>query len=138
MLSVELAKYIATRHADLTYDEAAGGNVFVDHLPEGPDQCVAVYVNGGTEASSSLEYDAPGIQIIVRGTKSPVWALGMWYDLYGILHAKRNMALPDGTYLAWALVVQSGPARVGPDESGRHRYSMNIRTEIINQTEERP
>lgn len=122
----------------LLFDENPGGNVFVEQLPNDPDRCVSIYVNGGFEADSLLNYDEPSWQILVRSDRDPRWGLNKVQEIYSLLHGKRNMTLPDGTYLAWALCEQSGANHLAPDERGRHLFSLNFRSEIINTTEERP
>lgn len=122
----------------LLFDEGPGGNVFVEQLPNEPDQCVAIYANGGFEADSLLSYDEPSWQIMVRSGRDPRWGLGMAQSIYSLLHGKRNMTLPDGTYMVYALCEQSGANHLAPDDRGRHLFSLNFRSEIQNTTEERP
>lgn len=122
----------------LVYSEAAGGNVFEAFLPDKPDRCVAVLPSGGYEADAKLPYDRPSIQIIVRGDDDPVWALDTWQAVYSAVVALRNYTLPDGTYLVSALPIQSGPIHIGPDDSGRYQYGLNLECEIMNPTTERP
>ena len=40
--------------------------------------------------------------------------------------------------IVFILGQQSSPNRIGDDENGRPRYSIDFRSEILNQTEERP
>jgi hypothetical protein len=122
----------------LLFSETPGGNVFVEQLPEEPDRCVAVYVNGGFEADSLLDYDEPAFQFIVRSDRDPRWGLATVQAIYSLLHGRRNEVLPDGTYLVYALCEQSGANHLAPDERGRHQYSLNFRSEIKNPTAERP
>lgn len=123
----------------LLFSESPGGNVFVEQLPSSdPDRCVAIYANGGFEADSLLEYDEPSWQIIVRSDRDPRWGLAAVKGIYSLLHGKRNFVLPDNTYLVYALCEQSGANHLAPDERGRHLFSLNFRSEIINPTEERP
>lgn len=140
-MHVDIAKYIGANVAGLKYDEdgSSGTNVFVDELPAGPDQCVAVVSTGGSEADSKLPYDAPACQIFVRSDASPVWGIAMCDAIYSLLHGKRNIVLePGDTYLVYALFRQSSPNRIGADENGRQRYTMNVRAETYNATSERP
>lgn len=133
-----LAQWLGENVPGLTYSEQAGGNVFVDRIPTSPDEMVAVYGSGGFEADSALPYDSPTAQIIVRSTNNPTWALDMWDLIYRHLQGLRHEELPDGTYLLFAIMLQSGPFPLGPDDSGRMQYTMNVRTETRNPTEERP
>jgi hypothetical protein len=137
-LTEGIARWLGANVTGLSYSLTAGGNIFVDELPSDPDRCVAVFSQGGEEADSALPYDAPNVQIIVRGDSSPQWALDTWAAIYSKLHALRHVTLPGGTELVYALVQQSAPVRLGTDQNGRHEYSMNVRAETLNPTAERP
>jgi hypothetical protein len=132
------AQLLGTSVADLTYSEDAGGNVFVDRMPSSPDRAVCIYATPGAEADSRMPYDPATFQIVVRSEADGVWAAAIWQEIYSVLHALRYVTLPDGTYLAWCIAIQSSPFRLGDDENGRPSYSGNYRTEIINPTAERP
>lgn len=122
----------------LTWSLADGGNVFEEASPDSPDVCVSLYATGGPEADSLLPFDAPTVQIIVRGDTDPTTASDLWDKVYSFLHGKRYTTLPDGTFLVYALAVQSSPIAMGPDTSGRYRFSMNLRTEIRLASTHRP
>lgn len=115
-----------------------GGNVFLEALPQQPDVCVALKSYGGPPPDSGLPYDSPIIQILVRGDEDPKTATDLWYAIYSVLHGAVNVDLPDGTRLVAALVQQSAPINIGPDANGRHRFSMNVRLEVVNATAHRP
>lgn len=137
-LTTGLAQSIGQNVAGLAWSLAAGGNVFEDDMPPEPDVAVGVYSSGGLPADSKLPFDSPGIEVIVRGDANPQTAIDLWWAVYDHVHALRYTTLPDGTFLAWALVEQSGPFRIGPDESGRHRFSMNIQAEQRRPSTHRP
>jgi len=117
---------------------ATGVNVFEDDMPPEPDLAVGVYSTGGFEADSLLPFDAPTVQVVVRGGADPEAARAVWWAIYDFVHALRYTELPNGLFLAYALVVQSGPNRLGTDESGRHRFTMNIRAETRRGSTHRP
>lgn len=122
----------------LTYRDAAGGNVFLEALPQTPDVAVALKSFGGSEADSGLPYDSPVVQLLIRGNQDPNTAGELWYDIYDKLHGATQETLSDGTLLVAAIVVQSSPVNIGPDGNGRIRFSMNVRCEIVNATGNRP
>lgn len=135
---VDFAEWLGAQVASLTYAADNTANVFVDSTPSAPDRMVGVYTQGGVESDSKLPYDEIGVQLVFRCEANPTWALDRWWEVYGLVHGKRNVTWPQGTLMLWALVVQSSPVRIGQDENGRHQYSMNIRIEIRNPTAERP
>lgn len=122
----------------LTYSETGVSNIFIDHIPDSPDQAVAVYSNAGPESDSKLPYDEIHFQIIVRSNSDEQWALDKWKAIYSRLHGARNIELPDGTLLIYALAMQSSPFPLGDDVNGRPQYSGDYRAEILNPTEARP
>ena len=132
-----IARLIGAEVAGLSYQEGDGGNVFVAHLPKMPHRCVSVFSRPGPEASSLHPYDETHYQIVFRSDASPQWCIDMCQAVYSCLHGKRNVTLPDGTYLVYALVMQSSPVHLAPDENGRYRLSLNVKAEILNPTTER-
>jgi hypothetical protein len=122
----------------LTYSDSAGGNVFVEALPQTPDVAVVVKSFGGAEPDSGNPYDTIDIQILVRGDEDPETALSLWDALFDELHGAVQEQLPEGTYLVACIVQQAGPVNIGPDTNGRHRFSMNLRLETVHSTKHRP
>jgi hypothetical protein len=135
---IDLAQYMGSAVAGLVYTEGPGGNIFIDDLPDAPNEAVGVYTQGGPEADSKNYFDEPHVQIIVRGDSGAVWAPAMCATLYSALHGLNGIVLPSGAYLVSCVGVQSSPTRLGPDSSGRYRYSMNFRLEVENATAFRP
>ncbi len=134
---IGIAQLLGQEVDGLDYSETDGGNVFVAHLPKTPHQVVSIYSRPGPEASALHPYDSPHYQIIFRSDASPLWCIEMFDLVYSCLHAKRNVTLPNGTYLVWALCMQSSPVHLAPDENGRYRLSLNVKAEILNSTVER-
>jgi hypothetical protein len=128
-----LARHLGDVVDELTYAEDEGGNIFIDDLPESPDTAVAVLASTGIayEPDSKLPYDPFYVQIVVRSTSNPDWALDVWEGVYSALHGLRNFTLPDGTYVVFAIASGGSPIRLGPDAAGRYRYSMNLRGETL-------
>jgi len=139
MLTDEIAEYIGSAVDGLAYSDATpDGNVFVDRLPPDPDKAVGVYSTAGPGADSKLPYDPASFQIVMRTRDDDVtWARSMWYKIYSVLHGKRNLTLPGGTYVVFILANQSSPFSIGNDANGRPQFSCDFRTEIINVTDER-
>lgn len=138
MIGTGIARAIGAEVAGLSYNLSDGGNVFEEHLPADPDVVVGVYTIPGREADTLHPYDSPGVQLIIRGDTNPLTAVELWYLLYDYLHGKRNVSLPDGTYLVWAIATQSAPVRIGPDSAGRHQFSLNLRCETRRTSTHRP
>ena len=134
MIHVGIAEYIGSVVQGLAYSEAPEGNIFIDDLPTDPEVAVGVYLRPGTEPDSKLPYDPRGVQVLVRGTSDPRVALTLAEAIYSELLALRNLTLPDGTYLVYALAEQP-PFRMDSDVNGRAIYCLNLQTEIKNPTQ---
>jgi hypothetical protein len=90
------------------------------------------------EADSKLPYDPAEFTVVVRcEAGSSAWARDTWQAVYSALHGLRNTLLPGGVYLVFMLGTQSSPFMMGPDENGRHQYSGDYRSEVLNETEAR-
>jgi len=124
-----LAQYIGSTVPGLSWSLGEGGNVFEEQTPPEPDIIVGVYSVGGGEVLTHEPFREPNVQLIVRGNEDPQSALNLWHLLYNYLHGLRLVQLPDNVWLVSCVVVQSAPIRIGPDENGRYRFSMNLRME---------
>lgn len=137
-LTTELAQYLETRGVG-NYEaaSAAAVSLFVEWLPSAPNEAVALYTSGGVESDHRDGYDEPNVQALVRGTKDARTALAKAQAVYSALHGLRNVILAAGTELVGISALQSGPIRLGPDENGRHLYTLNFRCLIGNPTTHR-
>lgn len=137
-LSTGIAQLLEARGVG-NYDAANPANVdlFVEWLPDKPDVAAAVYIGSGPEALASDEYDNPNVMVRVRGTRDARTGMAKAEAVYNALHALGDTLLPDGTRLIYCLGIQSGFNPLGVDESGRHLYSCNFRTMIVNPTANR-
>lgn len=139
MILEGLAEYIADNIGDLTFTDQAGSTIFIETMPETDNLAVALFITGGIEADTLLPYDHPDVQIVVRADSTdPRPAITKWSEIYSLLHGLRNLVLPDGTVLISSIATQSAPVRMGTDEVGRQRYSMNLRCETRTITTHRP
>lgn len=115
----------------LTYHLTEASNVFEEDMPQEPDLAVSVVSAGGPEPSALHASDEQRVQLTFRAEPgSPHTATELWYRVFRHLHSLRRHELPDGTQLVWAVVMQPAPVRIGADENGRHRFTMNVRCEV--------
>lgn len=123
----------------VTYRPAdAGGDCFLDHMPQAPDEAVVLTAyDDAREPDSRLGYDEPRIQVRVRGTSNPLISRERCADIFAELHGLGPVTLPDGTRLILSVALQGGPAGIGTDENGRHEHTVNFRMEIRSVTTHR-
>ena len=129
MLSAAVAEFLETQNFS---------PVFVEHLPEEPADCAAVFTRGGSAPLTRLGSENAAIQVIVRGSESdPRAGYRLALDIYNCLH---NLA-PDaaiGTTAAnqervqLVAAVNSGPYRLGQDTQGRYEWSINFSVRLWN------
>ena len=131
MLISQIAKYL-TAAAVVTFSEdTAGGDCFIEKLPQDPDAAVALIGTGGFRSDSKLGYASPTFQVLVRGAPSdPRAAEAKAQAIYDALHGLRNTTLDDGTWLVSCFGIQSAPVHVERDARDRHLYSLNFLAEI--------
>ena len=134
----DVAEYLGTQIPELTYNVDGGGNVFVDWIADEPAQAVGVYSLPGLEADSGLPYDPVEFQIIVRGDAGSAVAASWAQKVYSQLHGLAAVTMAgSGTYVVFVICQQSSPNRIGDDDNGRPRYSLDFRAEILNPTAHR-
>ncbi|TQN26091.1 hypothetical protein FHX37_4629 [Haloactinospora alba] len=126
---------VGTYHADGT----PGGTIYLTALPPRPDVALAVALyGGGSEASVLHPYDEPRVQVRTRGTAEDVrTGERLAQDAYDALHGLGMRTMPGGTWLQLAVGLQSGPAYMGRDDSGRHEWTVNVRIEVQRSTPNR-
>ena len=132
-LTVQLAHYLHDQAVG-TFDETGvTGDIFVECLPETPDQAIAVYATGGPGGDGKLPYDNPTIQVIVRGNQDPRAPGALAQTIYDLLHGFRNSTfMTSGAWIVGCRGIQSAPVHIGRDENGRHEYSLNFQLITLN------
>lgn len=131
MIATAIAQYLAEAGI-LTYEsDEPGGDVFIDtELPDVPGDAVQIISRGGLPEDVKLGYDAPQVQIIVRGGADAREPHTRARAIYAALHGLHATALPDGTWVVGCAADQSEPVWLGPDQNGRHRYSLNFTLDV--------
>jgi len=132
-----LAQFLHDRGLGIYTPDTTGGDVFLEHMPQLPDQCVALYLYAGDEPDSLLGYDQPSLQIRVRGTQDPRVTRARASALYGTLHGLGPVTVPSGHRILSCIGIQGGPIYIGQDGSNRHENTVNFRLEIRNKTSHR-
>ena len=115
-----------------------GGDVFLLTLPAEPDAAMRVAPYGGPEADMRHGLDEPRLQVWIRGGRGDkAGALRTAQRVYDQCHGLYERALPGGTWLEHALCDHGGPIYVGPDEHGRHEFTVNFRVGLDRTTRNR-
>lgn len=135
-----IALYLAQRGlVTYTTDGAPDDDCFLEHMPSGPDEAVALTIyDDRVEPDSLLAYDEPRMQVRVRGTTNPRISRARCRTIRSLLHGLGPVTLPDGTELISSISIQGDAASMGVDDNGRHEHVVNFRMEIHNPTQHRP
>jgi hypothetical protein len=137
VLAVEIAQYLQARGLGVFDELGSAGSIFIALLPESPDEVIGIYPKGGHQADGPLPYDAPVVQVIVRGTQDPRPAAERAQGVYDALHGfHHDKFVPEGTWILGCRGVQSGPIHIGRDQNGRHEYSLNFELQTLNERRE--
>jgi hypothetical protein len=113
------------------YNDTTSATIFVEAMPQGPDEAIAVTVYGGVEADAKHGYDEVRWQVRCRGTANPSVSKAKAQAVYDRFHGyPENTALPGGTVLSSCIGIQSGPVPMGRDGNGRFEHSVNFRAEL--------
>jgi hypothetical protein len=137
MLAQAAAQYLAQAGLLDYRPDQPGGDGFLDELPDRPDEAVALRDTDGLQPTDQLPYDWLGLQIIVRGTRTPGSSAERAWAIYGALEGLAAVELPGGLWLV-RCDAQQPPTRLGPDPAGRHRHSVNFLAHCRVPTTHRP
>ncbi len=110
--------------------DVAGGNCFIDHVPDAPDQLLSLWGTPGPRPDGRLGWDIVGLQARCRGTSDPKVSSDKCLEIYDWLHGRDDFTLPDGTYVVGITAVQSSPMPIGQDKNGRHEHTMNFDIDV--------
>lgn len=144
MLAAAIAKYLADEVSGLTYTPTATtGNVFLAHMPAGPDVAVAVMPTGGGPEASFIPTDSPSVQVIIRGERHAHRAsYALARTVYSTLTCLDNVLLDeDGDDEVWVVgctARQSDPIPMGVDSNDRPEWSTNYDLIVHAPTANRP
>ncbi len=133
--AVGLVRYDAT---------GATGDVFLEHLPDAPDEALMVLSTGGNPLGPAATYgwDEPTVQLMVRGApddpETPAAAAQELYDaLQGLRYVTLDPGGEDEVRLCSCSSLQTAPFNLGRDEKGRYRFTLNFALHVRALTEHR-
>lgn len=134
----ELALYLDAQALGVYEPDEAGGTIFVEKMPQTPDEAIALFATGGLQASGKHGYDSPTVNVQVRGPENdPLAALAKAEAVYGALQGLHRATLPGGTRVINCRGLQSYPVSLGRDDNERQGYSINFEFEVRNITANR-
>ncbi|MCK9570376.1 minor capsid protein [Candidatus Pacearchaeota archaeon] len=137
MLIAEVAQYLADNNLGSFQENGVSGSIFLECIPETPDEVIGIYSRPGIRGDLSTTQDVRGFQLIVRGTQNPKSALELAQSLNDLLHGFKNGRFREGGFwIVACLANQSGPAHIGRDQNGRHEYSLNFTVHLMNDNRE--
>jgi len=127
-ITKQLATYIAVTGA---FGELRK-NVFIRHMPDQPDKCIAVIPTGGFEPDHYLPLRNPTFQILVReeaGKEDK--AEDRAYDISQFLQSKGNFTFVSGGKTIHFVTALQEPSFLEYDENERPVFVFNVRVNYV-------
>ncbi|MBC9786716.1 hypothetical protein H1S01_19945 [Heliobacterium chlorum] len=97
---------------------------FANSFPATVDDCAAIRLTGGGEASVKANLSRPTIQILIRAS-DPATAEAKATEIYQTFNGKRDFDVGP-THVIFCTSRQSSPSFLGFDENDRTIYSINF------------
>jgi hypothetical protein len=124
MIAKEIADYLESQSIG-----TVGTDIFIDAMPDSPNDMVVVYNTGGFEPDIDVAIEHPTFQITTR-SESSATAYAKAEAIKALLHLKYNVTLEvDGIYYYFILMM-NGINNLGRDEKNRIEYSINFRCKV--------
>lgn len=102
-----------------------GSNLFIGHMPDSPDTCVAVYETGGLQPSIELPTNNPTFQVLIRATTYEI-GRAIMASIRSHYHQLYNTRLvPGGTYF-YSINVQGEGGALPRDPNELDLFSINF------------
>lgn len=104
------------------------GNIFINAIPENPDESLAIFTTGGPESDPLNQYGYSSIQILIRTIPNdPRAGEPKARQIVDALNGfNSDYMAPGGNYIIDVSAVQSGPNNIGMDRNNRFEYSQNF------------
>lgn len=129
MFVVDIANHLEALGL-LTFQETAGGDTFIGHVPAKPDFVVVLTPTPGLAPEYAHAYDYPAFQVRVRGGGAdPRPAYDKAMAIRNALHGIESQQI-GATWVVKLEAAQSEPASLGTDENGRHEFTLNFNADI--------
>lgn len=112
------------------FDADSGRDIFRNHLPAAPDNCMVILGRPGTTIDDSRDaknLQFPRFQIIVRN-KDYALASAKMQAVRAALHGNYGLILPNWRVLRMYAEQEGQP--IGQDDKGRAEFSINFLAEI--------
>lgn len=132
-----IAKHLASKGIVTWTETGIGADVFIETMPDTPNNAVALMSTGGDEPNVRHPFDTRNFQVLIRGGADPRPPYAKTLEIYSELQGLAGTTLDGGLYVVAIGAVQAGPIRVGPDQNNRHRYSLNFWARVHAPTEHR-
>lgn len=125
-----IARHLAALDLAVYDETGAGGDLFIESMPSRPGLAIVLTLyDDSREPDSKLGYDEPRMQVRVRGDEDPRTSRSKCAAIRAELHGLGPITLPGGIELILSVCLQSAPASIGVDSTGRHEHVCNFRME---------
>lgn len=128
MITKEIAVFLSEIGIG-TFDETGlTGDIFINALPDQPDESISIYSTGGMASDQKREYDRVSIQVLIRSIPNNAKAAEEKAQaVIDVMAGFNSDYFADGGhYIFDTSALQAGPNNIGPDENRRFEFSQNF------------
>lgn len=132
-LSEQVAEFLDANGYGIFDKTGVSGNIFINVIPDQPNEAVAIFTTGGPGSDPRNEYGRSNIQILIRTIPQDprdgeTKATGIIRALNGF---NSDYLTPGGNFIVNVTAIQSGPSQIGRDPNNRFEYSQNFTFEYL-------
>lgn len=111
--------------------------IVIGELPASPEQVIGLTRYRAPDDTELLGYDAPNVQMRVRGTFDESVSRERAQAIFDRYTAATQLVLPNGVRVVLMVGLQAGPISMGRDDAGRCEHTVNFSTDYRNETAHR-
>jgi hypothetical protein len=127
-LSQQIAIFLHNRGIGVFDPSGASGNIFINTIPNHPDESIGIYTTGGPGTDPKNEYGVHRVQLLIRTIPNdPRRGEKSAREVIEAINGFNSDYLADGGhYIIDAIANESGPNNIGQDKKSRFEYSQNF------------
>jgi hypothetical protein len=126
-IAEQLAWYMHNNELGIYDPTGAGGEIYIDTVPDAPIDAIIIRHTGGTRGLLYGQNEEHDVQIIAR-SQYPQSALSTALVIRNVLDQPiTGRLMPDGNYIVLIYALSDGVAYIGQDKTGCHMYALNYR-----------
>lgn len=132
LLTKQIAIFLSNFGIGRFEEGGTGGNIFINSLPDQPNEAIGIFGTGGPMIDPRNEYAGRAIQVLIRTVPNDPrpgerLAQAVIDRLKGF---NSGYLAAGGNWIVDIAAQQDGPNNIGQDENGRYEFSQNFLIEM--------